>query len=142
MRMNPQVNEDRDFDYDYEDDYFDGEMELEDAVKDRMLNTIKEMMEEGNDDRTDMSFEDFIIAANLLRKTDRVPGNAQYLHTLDHVQVLSVEVGRTLRFYAVRENIHGHWIVSDDTINTNGVIGYLVGAAKVDMNEFYVEFAA
>lgn len=140
MKMNPQVNEDVDIYYD--DDYFDSEMELDDAVKDRMLNTIKEMMDEGEDDRTDMSFDDFIIAANLLRKTDRVPGNAQYLHTLDHVQVLSVEVGRTLKFYAVKENIHGHWIVSDDTINTNGVIGYLVGAAKVDMKEFYVEFAA
>lgn len=140
MRMNPQVNEDVDIYYD--DDYFDSEMELDDAVKDRMLNTIKEMMDEGEDNRTDMSFDDFIIAANLLRKTDRVPGNAQYLHTLDHVQVLSVEVGRTLKFYAVKENIHGHWIVSDDTINTNGVIGYLVGAAKVDMKEFYVEFAA
>lgn len=140
MKMNPQVNEDVDIYYD--DDYFDSEMELDDAVKDRMLNTIKEMMDEGEDDRTDMSFDDFIIAANLLRKTDRVPGNAQYLHTLDHVQVLSVEAGRTLKFYSVKENIHGHWIVSDDTISTNGVIGYLVGAAKVDMNEFYVEFAA
>lgn len=140
MRMNPQVNEETDIYYD--DDYFDDEMELEDAVKDRMLNTIEAMMQDGEDDRTDMSFDDFIIAANLLRKTDRVPGQSQYLHTLDHVQVLSVEVGRTLKFYAVKENIHGHWVVSDDTINTNGVIGYLVGAAKVNMKEFYVEFAA
>lgn len=140
MRMNPQVNEETDIYYD--DDYFDDEMDIDDTVKDRMLNTIEAMMQDGEDDRTDMSFDDFIIAANLLRKTDRVPGNAQYLHTLDHVQVLSVEVGRTLKFYAVKENIHGHWVVSDDTINTNGVIGYLVGAAKVDMKEFYVEFAA
>lgn len=141
MKMNPQVNEnfeDEDLDIYYDDD----ELDVDDSVRDRMLNTIEEMMEEGDDDRTDMSFDDFIIAANLLRKTDRVPGNAQYLHTLDHVQVLSVEVGRTLKFYAVKENIHGHWVVSDDTINTNGVIGYLVGAAKVDMKEFYVEFAA
>lgn len=140
MRMNPQVNEETDIYYD--DDYFDDEMDIDDTVKDRMLNTIEAMMQDGEDDRTDMSFDDFIIAANLLRKTDRVPGHAQYLHTLDHVQVLSVEVGRTLKFYAVKENIHGHWVVSDDTINTNGVIGYLVGAAKVDMKEFYVEFAA
>lgn len=140
MRMNPQVNEETDIYYD--DDYFDDEMDIDDTVKDRMLNTIEAMMQDGEDDRTDMSFDDFIIAANLLRKTDRVPGNAQYLHTLDHVQVLSVEVGRTLKFYVVKENIHGHWVVSDDTINTNGVIGYLVGAAKVDMKEFYVEFAA
>lgn len=137
--MNPEVNKDMDFDY--EDEYFDDEMDIDDSVQDRMLNTIKEMMEEGIDNRTDMPFADFIIAANLVRMSDRVPGNAKYLFTLKHQQAYAAQTVKTLTFYSVKENIHGDWIVSDEPAETTNLIGYLIGGAKVDMSEFYVEFS-